>query len=98
MRQENEKDKFMGCRGRIVREIARCGMRYQVIVDFMEMNAEYDEKEALKAMYEDRDVRSEKWPDVAMNGISIKTQSQKKESVSVARLATRLSMLCRRSK
>lgn len=39
----------------------------------------------MKAMRDDRDVRCDEWPDVAMDGIYVKTHRKMKESVLEAR-------------
>lgn len=48
----------------------------------------------MKAIYENRDVEFDKWPEVAMEGISVKMQRQGKES-SGARVMRRECFCCR---
>lgn len=51
----------------------------------------------MKAMYDDRDVTHDKWPEVAMDSISVKAERRKKERVLGARHTTRVFLLCQRS-
>lgn len=45
------------------------------------MGVIFDERSTMKAKCEDRNVRYDEWPDVVMDGISVKMQKQKKGSV-----------------
>lgn len=69
-------------------KIARYGPRYKGGVDFIKMNFVYDERSAKKSMCKNRDVRNDECAYAVMEGIFVKTQRQKKDSVRGARHTT----------
>lgn len=56
---------------------------WKVVVDIMSTSVVVDVRSAINAKYENKDVEYDEWPEVVMDGISVKMPRQNKASVCV---------------